>query len=90
MNIILWIIFGGIAGWIASMIAGTNREMGLLANVIVGIIGAVVGGFLMGVLTGDDYMNTFSLGSLVVAVVGAVILLAAYKAFRGGSRGPVA
>ena len=47
MNIILWIIFGALAGWIASMIMGTNAQMGALANIIVGIVGALIGGFLM-------------------------------------------
>ena len=86
MNIILWIIFGALAGWIASMIMGTNREQGAIANIVVGIIGAFLGGFIMSLLTGDDQVDGFNLTSLIVSVAGAVVLLAVYKALRG-SRG---
>lgn len=83
MNIILWIIFGALAGWIASMIMGTNREQGAIANIVVGIIGAFLGGFIMQTITGDDQVDGFNLTSLIVAVAGAVVLLAIYKAVRG-------
>lgn len=82
MNILLWIIFGGLAGWIASMIMGTNREMGLIANIIVGIIGAFLGGFIMQALTGDSAITGFNFTSFLVAVGGAVVLLAVVRVFR--------
>lgn len=85
MNIIAWIVIGGLAGWIASMIMGANHQMGVVANVVVGIIGAFIGGFVMETLTGDDAVSGFNLTSLVVATLGAVILLAVVRAFRRGS-----
>jgi uncharacterized membrane protein YeaQ/YmgE (transglycosylase-associated protein family) len=74
MNILLWIIFGALAGWIASMIMGTNAQMGALANIIVGIIGAVIGGLVMNAF-GVPGVTGFNLPSLLVAIVGAVVLI---------------
>ncbi|MFN8015406.1 MAG: GlsB/YeaQ/YmgE family stress response membrane protein [Acidimicrobiia bacterium] len=82
MGIIAWIIFGGLAGWVASLIMKTDGEQGLVANVIVGIIGAFIGGFLMHVI-GNETSFGFNLGSFLVAVLGAVILLFVYKALTG-------
>lgn len=79
MNILLWIIFGALAGWIASMIAGTNAEQGAIGNILVGIVGAFVGGFIMS-LFGESGVTGFSLYSLAVAIGGAVIVLFAWKA----------
>lgn len=74
MNIILWIVFGALAGWIASLIMGTDAQMGALANIIVGILGAVLGGFLFG-LFGLAPATGFNVWSLIVSIVGAVVLL---------------
>jgi uncharacterized membrane protein YeaQ/YmgE (transglycosylase-associated protein family) len=74
MGIISWIIFGALAGWIASMITGRNKIQGCLGNIVVGILGALVGGSLMA-LFGGQGLTGFNLGSFVVAVIGAVILL---------------
>jgi uncharacterized membrane protein YeaQ/YmgE (transglycosylase-associated protein family) len=75
-EIIAWIVIGGLAGWIASMIMGTNRSMGPIANIIVGIVGAVIGGFLTGVLGLQPAdANAFNIWSLLVAILGAVVLL---------------
>ena len=84
MGILLWIILGGVAGWIASMIAHTDAQQGLLLNIVVGIIGAVVGGFLFNTF-GESGVNGFNLYSLFVAVLGAVVLLFGVKAIRGVS-----
>jgi uncharacterized membrane protein YeaQ/YmgE (transglycosylase-associated protein family) len=75
MNFIVWIIFGALAGWIASMIMGANARMGALANIVVGIVGALIGGFLMTNVFGAQGVTGFNLTSLLVAVAGAVILL---------------
>jgi len=75
MNIILWIVFGAIAGWIASMIMGKDAQMGALANIIVGIVGAVIGGFLMTNVFGAPGVTGFNLTSMIVAIIGAVVLL---------------
>jgi uncharacterized membrane protein YeaQ/YmgE (transglycosylase-associated protein family) len=82
MSIIAWIVFGALAGWIASLIMRTDAEQGALGNIVVGIAGAFIGGFLVQALTGND-VNGFNLTSLIVAIVGAVILLAIVKALRG-------
>ncbi|HUM70728.1 MAG TPA: GlsB/YeaQ/YmgE family stress response membrane protein [Chloroflexota bacterium] len=74
VNIILWIILGGVAGWIASMIMGRDGQMGAVANIIVGIVGALIGGVLFNLLglPGD---TGFNLWTLLVAIVGSVVLL---------------
>jgi uncharacterized membrane protein YeaQ/YmgE (transglycosylase-associated protein family) len=74
MNIILWIIFGALAGWIASIIMGRNKQMGAIANIVVGIVGAFLGGWLFS-LFGAQGVTGFNLSSLLVAIVGAVVLL---------------
>lgn len=80
MEIIAWIIIGALAGWIASMVMGTNAQMGAAANIVVGIVGALIGGALFGLLGGSGFTG-FNLWSLFVAVIGAVMLLALIKAF---------
>lgn len=80
MSIIGWIVIGAVAGWLASMIMGRNARMGWLSNIIVGIVGALIGGFVWGLITGAPFIATFSLGTLLVAIVGAVVLLAIYGA----------
>ena len=85
MGIIGWIVLGGLAGWVASMIAGTNARQGLLGNIIVGIIGAFIGGFVIGLLGGEGATG-FNLWTFVVAVLGAVILLFIWKAITGRNK----
>jgi uncharacterized membrane protein YeaQ/YmgE (transglycosylase-associated protein family) len=82
MNIILWIIFGALAGWIASKIMNTDSEQGAIANVLVGVIGAFIGGLVMQLIGGSG-VDGFNLRSFVVAVLGAVVFLAVYKTIRG-------
>jgi uncharacterized membrane protein YeaQ/YmgE (transglycosylase-associated protein family) len=83
MGIILYIIFGALVGWIASMIAGTNREQGAIGNIIVGILGAFLGG-LVANAAGSGGITGFNLSSFLIALAGAVVLLFIYKAIRGG------
>ena len=82
LGIISWIIFGALAGWVASMIAGTNREQGWIENIIVGIVGAFIGGFVFGLLTGQETYFAWSIGSFVVAVIGAIVLLFILRLIR--------
>ena len=86
MNFIIWIVIGGILGWIASMIMRINAQQGLLLNVLVGIVGALLGGWLLAPLFGTGTINQsdFSVGSLVVSLLGSVILLAIVNLFRRG------
>lgn len=74
MDVILWIIFGALAGWIASIIMGTNAQQGALANIIVGLLGAVIGGWIMSALGGPS-VSGFNFTSLIVAIGGAIVLL---------------
>jgi len=82
MEIIAWIIFGSLAGWIASFIVGTNREQGPLMDIAVGIVGALVGGTAYTLLTGQSFTAGFDLPSFAIAVLGAVVLLSLIKYFR--------
>lgn len=85
MNIIVWIVFGALAGWIASMIMNKNKQMGAIANIVVGVIGAFVGGYIMDFF-GADGITGFNLQSLIVAVAGAVVLLYAIGLISGGRK----
>ena len=80
MNLLLWIVFGALVGWFASMIARTDEEQGALMNIIVGIAGAAIGGFLMNSF-GEAGVTGFNFYSMFVALLGAVLLLWVYKAF---------
>ncbi|MBN9397715.1 hypothetical protein BGO18_04020 [Candidatus Saccharibacteria bacterium 47-87] len=81
-EIITWVVVGGLAGWVASMVAGTNKSQGLLGNIVVGIIGALVGGFVFGLLGGSGFTG-FNIWSFFVALVGAIIVLFIWKAITG-------
>ena len=85
MNFILWLIIGGVLGWLASIVMKTDAQQGLILNIIVGIVGAVLGGLLLAPLFGTGTINQsdFSIGSLFVSFLGAVILLAIVNFFRG-------
>lgn len=88
MGIIAWLIFGGLVGWIASMIMGTDAQQGMLLNVIVGIVGAFLGGFVADLLGfgGQEGYQFFDIGSWITAILGAVILLFLVRMFTGRGR----
>ena len=81
MSIILWIVFGAIVGWLASLIMKTNGQQNLLLDIIVGIVGAVLGGWIMSMFGGGG-VEGFNVYSFIVALIGAVVLLAIVKAVR--------
>lgn len=87
INFIVWIVVGGILGWLASLIMSTDREQGTLLNIIVGIVGAFLGGLLISPLLGVGTINQgdFSIGALLVSLLGAVVLLAIVNLIRRGS-----
>ncbi|MBC7514070.1 MAG: GlsB/YeaQ/YmgE family stress response membrane protein [Herminiimonas sp.] len=87
MNFIIWIVIGGILGWLASMVMKTDAQQGLFLNIVVGIVGALLGGWLLAPLfgTGTINQNDFSMGSLLVSLLGAIILLAVVNLLRRGT-----
>ncbi len=87
MNIIIWLVVGGLIGWVASMIMRTDAQQGVILNVVVGIIGAMLGGFLLSPMFGAGTINSndFSLPGLGLSLLGAVILLAIVNLVRRGS-----
>jgi uncharacterized membrane protein YeaQ/YmgE (transglycosylase-associated protein family) len=87
MNFIIWLVVGGLIGWIASKIMNTDARQGILLNIVVGIVGSILGGWLISPLLGAGTINQsdFSLSGLVVSLVGAVILLAIVNLIRRGT-----
>ena len=88
MNFIIWLLIGGVIGWIASMIMGTNSRQGIMLNVVVGIVGSFLGGFFLSGLFGVSTINqgNFSLPGMLVSLLGAMILLALVKLLSGISK----
>jgi uncharacterized membrane protein YeaQ/YmgE (transglycosylase-associated protein family) len=86
MNFIIWLVIGGLLGWVASKIMRTDAQQGVILNIVVGIVGAMLGGWLISPLVGVPTINqdAFSIGALAVSLVGAVILLAIVNLFRRG------
>ena len=87
MNLIIWLVVGGLIGWVASMIMKTDGQQGVILNVVVGIVGAMLGGFFLAPMfgTGTINSNDFSVAGLAVSLLGAVILLAIVNLLRRGS-----
>ena len=84
MGLLSWVIFGALAGWAAGWIAGTARRQGCFFNIVIGILGAFIGGLLMQFVTGEGFHFAFNLRSFVVAVLGSIILLAITGLARRG------
>ncbi len=82
MNLLLWIIFGALVGWIASLVMGTDAQQGLVLNIVVGVIGAFLGGTIMNFF-GASSVTGFNLYSFIVALVGSIVLIAIVRALRG-------
>ena len=87
INIIIWLVIGGVIGWLASIIMKTDAQQGIILNVVVGIVGAVLGGWFLAPMFGTVTINqdNLSMASLVVSLLGAVILLAIVNLVRRGT-----
>lgn len=87
INFIIWLVVGGLIGWVASLIMRTDGQQGMFLNVIVGIVGAALGGWLISPLIGAPSINdgTVSIASILVSLLGAVILLAVVNLVRRGT-----
>ncbi len=80
IEFIIWIIFGGLVGWVASLLMGTNEQQGVFTNIAVGIVGAMIGGWVAQTLGGEG-VSGFNFRSFVVALLGAILLLGVVKLF---------
>ena len=87
VNFIIWIIVGGLIGWVASLVMRTDAQQGTLLNIVVGIVGAFLAGLVLTPLFNIGNINdgNFSLPSLLISLLGAIILLAIVNLFRRGS-----
>ena len=87
INFIVWLVVGGVIGWLASMIMRTDANQGVFLNVVVGIVGAALGGWLISPLVGIPSINEagFSIGAFIVSLLGAIILLGIVNLFRRGT-----
>jgi len=82
MSFIAWIVLGGVAGWLGSLLMGTNASQGIIANIIVGIIGAFIGGYIFNFF-GEGGVSGFNIYSLFVSTIGAVVTIWLYKIIKG-------
>lgn len=81
INILVWVVVGGLAGWLASIIMKTDAQQGAVGNIVIGVIGALIGGFVMGQFGGGGF-DGFNIGSFLVALLGSIILIAILKLIR--------
>ena len=86
INLIIWLVVGGVIGWVASLIMRTDASQGIFLNVIVGIVGAAIAGLVVSPMVGLPTISqdAFSIGALLVSLLGAVVLLAIVNLFRRG------
>ena len=92
MGIISWLVVGAIAGYLAGFLVKGDESLGVIGHIVLGIVGAIVGGFVAGLLTGGDYISGINITTIIVAVIGAVIVVVGYNMIRGGARtgrGPI-
>ncbi|PKM39223.1 MAG: GlsB/YeaQ/YmgE family stress response membrane protein [Firmicutes bacterium HGW-Firmicutes-9] len=83
MGWIAWLILGGVAGWIASMITRNNSSMGLFGNILIGILGAFAGNFLLNLITGSSLTSFgFNITTFIIAIGGAIVLLLIFNWIR--------
>jgi uncharacterized membrane protein YeaQ/YmgE (transglycosylase-associated protein family) len=83
MGLVAWLVLGAIAGYLAGMFVKGDERLGVIGHIFLGIVGALVGGFIANQLTGGDYLNKLDIASIVVAVIGAIIVVVGYKTLMG-------
>ncbi|MEX2011178.1 MAG: GlsB/YeaQ/YmgE family stress response membrane protein [Chloroflexota bacterium] len=83
MGLVAWLVLGAIAGYLAGMFVKGDERLGVIGHVFLGIVGALVGGFIANQLTNGDYLNRLDITSIIVAVIGAIVVVVAYKALTG-------
>ena len=86
MSILAWIVVGAIAGWLAGLLVRGDEGLGVIGHIVLGIVGALVGGFLAGVLLGGDYTTGINISTIIVAGIGAVIVVVVANMIRGTTR----
>jgi uncharacterized membrane protein YeaQ/YmgE (transglycosylase-associated protein family) len=86
MGLISWLVVGAIAGILAGFFVTGDEGLGIIGRILLGIVGAVVGGFIAGVLTGGDYITGINIGTIIVATIGAIIVVVGYNLVAGRSR----
>jgi uncharacterized membrane protein YeaQ/YmgE (transglycosylase-associated protein family) len=80
MGIIAWLVIGALAGWIAGMVVKGDEGYGVIGTIIAGILGAIVGAFILGAVTGDDWLTGINISTLIAAIIGAIIVVFVWKA----------
>lgn len=83
MGVVSWLVVGAIAGYVAGMFVKGDERIGVIGHVLLGIVGALIGGFIAGQILGGDYITGINIQTVVVAVIGAIIAVVAYKALLG-------
>jgi uncharacterized membrane protein YeaQ/YmgE (transglycosylase-associated protein family) len=86
MGIISWLVVGAIAGYLAGFLVKGDESLGVIGHIVLGIVGAIVGGFIAGLITGGDYISGINIGTIIVAVIGAVVVVIGYNMIRGNTR----
>jgi uncharacterized membrane protein YeaQ/YmgE (transglycosylase-associated protein family) len=86
MSILAWLIVGAIAGFVASRLVPGNEGYGWLGGLIAGIVGAMLGGFIAGVVLNENYMDELTIGTIIAAIVGAVIVVWLWNTLQGRNR----
>jgi uncharacterized membrane protein YeaQ/YmgE (transglycosylase-associated protein family) len=92
MGLVSWLVVGAIAGWLAGYLVKGDESLGVIGHIVLGIVGGLVGGFVAGALTGGDYINGINITTIVVATIGAVVVVVGWNALRGRARtgrGPI-
>lgn len=86
MGIISWLVVGAIAGYLAGFLVKGDEGLGVIGHIALGIVGGLVGGFIAGALTGGDYTTGINIPTIIVAIIGAVVLVVGYNLIRGRTR----